>query len=62
MQKISIYLTMSLVVVGVILGMGIGYSFTPQYSLSMYDKSTKYTFNIAKFFSKEADKLISFKD
>jgi uncharacterized protein (DUF305 family) len=40
MQKISIYLTMSLVVVGVILGMGIGYSFTPQYSLSMYDKSS----------------------
>jgi uncharacterized membrane protein len=36
--------------------------FTLAILFNLSDKSTKYTFNIAKFFSKEADKLISFKD
>lgn len=39
MNKISTYLSVSLIVIGFIIGIGIGYSFTPQYSLSMYDKS-----------------------
>ncbi len=40
MKKISTYLSISLIVIGFIIGIGVGYSFTPQYSLSMYDKST----------------------
>jgi len=40
MQKISTYLSVSLIVVSFIIGIGAGYSFTPQYSLSMYDKSS----------------------
>ncbi len=40
MQKISIYLSVSLIVIGFIIGVGAGYSFTPQYSLSMYDKNS----------------------
>lgn len=39
MNKISTYLSVSLIVIGFIIGIGIGYSFTPQYSLSMYDKN-----------------------
>lgn len=39
MQKISTYLSVSLIVIGFIIGVGVGYSFTPQYSLSMYDKN-----------------------
>lgn len=39
MQKISIYLSISFVIISFILGIGLGYSFTPQYSLSMYDKN-----------------------
>ena len=39
MSKISTYLSVSLIVIGFIVGVGVGYSFTPQYSLSMYDKS-----------------------
>ncbi len=40
MQKISIYLSISFVIIAFIVGIGLGYSFTPQYSLSMYDKNT----------------------
>ncbi len=40
MQKIGTYLAISLIVVSFIIGVGAGYSFTPQYSLSMYDKSS----------------------
>lgn len=39
-MKISIYLTLGLVVVGVILGVAFGYYITPDYKLSMYDKNT----------------------
>ena len=39
MSKISTYLSVSLIVISFIIGVGAGYSFTPQYSLSMYDKS-----------------------
>ena len=39
MQKISTYLSVSLIVIAFIIGIGTGYSFNPQYSLSMYDKS-----------------------
>ncbi|MEI7689027.1 MAG: DUF305 domain-containing protein [Candidatus Nomurabacteria bacterium] len=39
MQKISTYLSVSLIIIGFIIGIGVGYSFTPQYSLSMYDKT-----------------------
>lgn len=39
MSKISIYLSSSLIIIATILGIGIGYYLTPQYSLSMYDKS-----------------------
>lgn len=38
-MKISIYLTIGLVVVGIFLGITIGYYFTPEYQASMYDKS-----------------------
>ena len=40
MKKISTYLAISLILVSFIIGIGTGYSFTPQYSLSMYDKSS----------------------
>lgn len=39
MNKISTYLSVSLIIIAFVIGIGIGYSFTPQYSLSMYDKS-----------------------
>lgn len=39
-MKISIYLTLGLVVVGVILGAAFGYYITPDYKVSMYDKNT----------------------
>lgn len=39
MNKISTYLSVSLIIIAFIMGIGLGYSFTPQYSLSMYDKS-----------------------
>ncbi len=40
MNKISIYLATSLMIVCTIIGIGVGYFFTPQYTLTMYDKST----------------------
>ncbi len=40
MNKISTYLAVSLMLIIFIIGIGAGYSFTPQYSLSMYDKSS----------------------
>lgn len=40
MNKISTYLAVSLIVISFIIGVGAGYSFTPQYSLSMFDKSS----------------------
>jgi len=40
MQKISTYLSVSLMIISFIIGVGSGYSFTPQYSLSMYDKNS----------------------
>lgn len=40
MNKISIYLALSFIVVAGIIGIGIGYSLTPQYSLTMYEKNT----------------------
>jgi len=39
MNKISTYLALSFTVISFIIGVGTGYSFTPQYSLSMFDKS-----------------------
>jgi len=39
MKNISIYLVTSLLVITGILGLGIGYYFTQQYQLSMYDKN-----------------------
>ncbi len=39
MYKISIVLTVSLMIVAGIIGVGIGYYLTPQYSLTMYDKN-----------------------
>lgn len=39
-MKISIYLTLGLVVVGVILGVAFGYYITPDYKVSMYEKNT----------------------
>ncbi len=39
MSKISTYLAVSLIVIGFIIGVGAGYSFTSQYSLSMYEKN-----------------------
>jgi uncharacterized protein (DUF305 family) len=39
MKKISIYLATALMVITGILGIGIGYVLTPQYTLSMYDKN-----------------------
>ncbi len=40
MQKISTYLSVSFIIISFIIGIGVGYSFTPQYSLSMYDKAS----------------------
>jgi uncharacterized protein (DUF305 family) len=39
MEKISVYLTVALMVISAIVGVGIGYMLTPQYTLSMYDKN-----------------------
>ncbi len=39
-MKISIYLTLGLVVVGAILGVAFGYYITPDYKVSMYEKNT----------------------
>ena len=39
MKTISIYLAAALMVISVIIGIGIGYVLTPQYTLSMYDKN-----------------------
>lgn len=39
MQKISLALAISLMIVSAVAGIGIGYWLTPQYSLSMYDKN-----------------------
>ncbi len=40
MQKISLSLAVSLAIVMLVAGIGVGYWLTPQYSLSMYDKNT----------------------
>lgn len=40
MNKISIYLATSLMVVSALIGISVGYFLTPQYTLTMYDKST----------------------
>jgi uncharacterized protein (DUF305 family) len=40
MQKISLYLALSLMIVSGVVGVGIGYYLTPEYQLSMYDKNT----------------------
>ncbi len=39
MSKISVYLAGALMIITGIIGVGIGYSLTPQYTLSMYDKN-----------------------
>jgi uncharacterized protein (DUF305 family) len=39
MQKISLALAVSLMIVSAVAGIGIGYWLTPQYSMSMYDKN-----------------------
>lgn len=39
MGKISIYLTAALMIISAVVGVGIGYILTPQYTLSMYDKN-----------------------
>ena len=39
MQKISISLTVALVIVSAVVGIGIGYWYTPQYLMSMFDKN-----------------------
>jgi len=38
MQKISISLAVALAIISAVAGIGVGYWYTPQYSLSMYDK------------------------
>lgn len=40
MQKVSLYLTVALIIVSGVIGIGTGYWLTPQYSLSMYDKNS----------------------
>ncbi len=40
MTKISVYLATSFIIIASIIGVGIGYTLTPQYSLSMYDKNS----------------------
>lgn len=40
MSKISIYLALSCAIVAGVVGIGIGYYLTPQYSLTMYEKNT----------------------
>lgn len=40
MKKLSSYLTFSLIIIALIIGIGIGYYITPQYNLSMYEKTT----------------------
>ncbi|NTV01526.1 MAG: DUF305 domain-containing protein [Chlorobiaceae bacterium] len=39
MQKITLSLAVSLMIVSAVAGIGVGYWLTPQYSLSMYDKN-----------------------
>lgn len=39
-MKVSIYLTVGLVVVGVVLGIGFGYYLTPEYQVPMYERNT----------------------
>jgi len=40
MNKISVYLATALIIVFTVIGVGIGYYYNPQYSLTMYDKTT----------------------
>jgi uncharacterized protein (DUF305 family) len=39
MKTISIYLAISFMIIAGIIGVGIGYALTPEYSLAMYDKN-----------------------
>lgn len=39
MKKISLALTVALMIISAVVGIGVGYWLTPQYSLSMYDKN-----------------------
>ncbi len=39
-MKVSLYLTLGLVVTGFLVGLGVGYYLTPEYRVSMYDKNT----------------------
>jgi len=39
-MKVSIFLAMGFIIVAVLLGVGIGYSVTPEYNVSMYQKNT----------------------
>lgn len=39
-MKISIYLALGLIVVGVVSGVSLGYYFTPEYKTSMYEKNS----------------------
>ncbi len=39
-MKISIYLTIGLVIVGVVVGIGFGYYLTPEYRVSMYESNS----------------------
>lgn len=39
MKKVSLYLTISLIIVSSIVGVAVGYYFTPQYAQGIYDKS-----------------------
>ena len=40
MKNISLYLSISLMITTAVIGVGVGYSLTSQYTLSMYDKNT----------------------
>lgn len=40
MNKISIYLASALMIITGVIGVGVGYYLTPQYTLSMYEKNT----------------------
>lgn len=41
MQKVSIYVAIALMIISGVIGVGVGYALTPQYTLSMFDKNTE---------------------